>query len=92
MSQRIEHSNDHSERHGTDPVVPDKKRARRPGMAVILVLMAATIVVAFVAFDGLSGPAYAVIAKIAFVVLLVSFVGASVVRITRFGQNRTGAH
>ena len=92
MSQRIEHSNDHSDRHGTDPVVPDEKRARRPGMAIILVLMAATIAVAFVAFDGLSGPTYAVIAKIAFVVLLISFVGASVARITRFGQNRTGGH
>jgi uncharacterized membrane protein YtjA (UPF0391 family) len=88
MNQRIEHSNDHSERHGTDPIVPDEKRARRPGMAIVLVLMAATIVVAFVAFDGLSGPTYAVIAKIVFVVLLVSFVGASVVRITRLGQNR----
>ena len=90
MSQRIEHSNDHSDRHGTDPIVPDEKRARRPGMAIILVLMAATIAVAFVAFDGLSGPTYSVIAKIAFVVLLLSFVGASVARITRFGQNRAG--
>jgi Flp pilus assembly protein TadB len=90
MSQRIEHSNDHSEQHGTDPIVSDERRARRPSMAIILLLMAATIAVAFVAFDGLSGPTYSVIAKIAFVVLLVSFVGTSVARITRFGQNRAG--
>ena len=74
MIPRLDQSGDHPAQHGNDPVLPVERRARRPGMPIVLGLLGATVACALFAFGGLLGAADAWLPRIAFFVFLGLFV------------------
>ena len=86
MTLRPDGPSDQPAQHQNDPVLPVERRARRPGMAIVLWFMIATIACAVLAYGDLLEPPAAWFAKIMFWVLLALFIAAAVIRVTRIGQ------